>query len=101
MTMQIACRWPGGHNMVVPRPDAPPMVIHLNGPVGESVLLKPINMARPPSADVATLAQKRVADTVRRMQDSAGNQFGPSDYGGTGVSGQFGNEWDAQDKDFD
>ncbi len=83
------------------RPDVPPVVIRLNGPAGEPALIQTINMARPPSQDVATLAQKRVVDTMKRMQDTVDDAFGFADYGVTEISGQFWNEWYAQNKDYD
>lgn len=98
--MKIACRWPGGHNLVLTRPNGQHIVIHLNGPPGGPTMM-PFDMRDRPSREAAHLLHKRVLDTVKRLKLSAGNAFAPDEYATTDVSGQFWNEWYAKNKDFD
>ena len=98
---KIACRWPGGMDVALLRHSTQPIVIHLNGPVGEPSLLPPSTSVKPPSRDAATLLHKRVADTVKRMQDTAHEDFGPPDYGVTDIPGPFWAEWYDNHRDLD
>jgi hypothetical protein len=98
---KIACRWPGGTTLAVFRPGAEPITVKLNGPPGEPSLFPQENRVRP-SLKVAALAHKRVVDTVKRMQDSAGEEFiHLQDYGVTEVPGSFWNAWLEANREFD
>jgi hypothetical protein len=99
--MRIACRWPGGITLALPRKSGNHVTFFIAGPPGEPSIVPDLNNGKPPSRNVATDAHKRVADTVRRMIDTVGSDYAPHEYGVTDVPGDFWNEWLRQNAGFD
>lgn len=65
--------------------------IHLNGPRGIPTIVPAMGKSAP-SLRVATAAQKAIADTIKRLSDTAGGEFYGHEYGVTDVPSHF---WEA------
>lgn len=98
---RIACRWPGGMTLALPRDGLPPQTVLVAGPQGDPSLLPRTSGLPPRSREAATLLQRRVADALARMRDTAADAFGPRDYGVTDVDGTFWAAWLAQNQALD
>lgn len=99
--MRVACRWPGYHDLVVNRPNGQtPLVKRLNGAPGAPTMLPSVLRDRP-SREAASLLNKNVVDTVKKLKMSSDNDFEASEYGVTDVPDAFWHMWHHQNKDFD
>ena len=82
--MRVACRWPGGMDLALPRgAGVPPLVVTLQGPPGT---------ARPPlarnfvaSREPAGALRSSVDKTLRQLRETAADEFTQRDYGVTEV----------------
>lgn len=99
MAVKVGCRWPGGMTIALQRPSGS-LTVHLEGPPGEPSLLP--KTAEVPSRYAATALHKRVVDTVKRMEMTAGDTLNAEiDYRVTEVSGAFWSEWYAKNAELD
>jgi hypothetical protein len=87
--------------IAVMRSHGNPLTVRLEGPPGKPSVLPPATKDRPPSHYAATLLHQQVADTVKRMQDTAGLLHTATDYGVTDVPETFWNAWLEQNSNFD
>jgi hypothetical protein len=99
--MKIACRWPGGIDLLLVRTNAPNQTIKLAGPKGSMSVLPPFMQKGRPSRNAATLTQTAMADTVKTLMDTVSDEYDPRQYGVTEVPYDFWNAWFALNRDND
>jgi hypothetical protein len=94
----VACRWPSGLTIAVPRPGAPPLTFKLNGPPGQPATLPPAYRGAP-SREAAAMLHKQVVDTVKLMKDTANTEL--EEWRTTEVPGDVWAAWYAAHADTD
>lgn len=95
--MRIACRWPGGMDILIPKTR---YVVHLNGPRGVPTIQSILGRSAP-SLRVATAAQKAVADTIKRLESTKDGPYASNEYGVTDVPDHLWNAWHAAHVEMD
>lgn len=97
----IACRWPGGTNLVLKKNDLKHVVVHVNGPPG-SPQETPVGGGNPLKSRHAALGMhKRILDTLDRMKGSKEHPIERMNYVVTEVNDQFWSAWYEQNEKYD
>lgn len=90
---RIACRWPGGMTLAIPRDGAVPLTATLDGPSSIPPVLSSVVSRPPVSRESAAQTQQRVRDAMDHMRSTADDELTQRDYGATEISGAFWAEW--------
>lgn len=98
---RVACRWPGGMVLALPRASGNHVTFFVNGPPGQPSVLPPLMRKEAPSRAAAHRMHKAVVDTVKSLSDSVDDDYPAHKVGVTDVPGDFWNEWFKANQTFD